>query len=293
MVLRKLGDSAYLYPGSPSTLIKVLEGGEAILIDPGHGSGRHKDLRREVRKLGLEIKAQLATHGHADHVAVAPRINAPLFMHRFEFSVAESPLNRELLTFGSKAPRGFLVFQFPEEVKVHAVFEWNDEPFGVKAIKLNGHSPGMTGFLDEDNGLIYAGDSFFGERVIRSVGLPYLVDPELYKASIMELQNYAENGYLLIPSHGKPVKGEEAIALLDFNLNRVEETESLMLKLLETPLSTDGLAFRIMKRYGVNITPQKLALNLVPVRAFIAQLYNEGKIEALVEDGLRWRVRRD
>ncbi|ASJ09283.1 Zn-dependent hydrolase [Thermococcus siculi] len=292
MALRKLGDSAFLYPGSPSTLIRVLDG-EAVLVDPGHGSGRHKDLRREVKKLGLEIKAQLATHGHADHISVAPKIDAPLFMHRFEFSIAESPLNRELLTFGSKAPEGFLVFQFQEEVKVHAVFEWEDELFGMKAIKLNGHSPGMTGFLDDENGLLYAGDSFFGERVINSVGLPYLVDPELYNASIKELQNYAESGYLLIPSHGKPVEDEEALELLEFNLRRVEETESLILELLEKPMRMDELAFRIMEHYGVEVTPQKLALNLVPVRAFIAELYNEGKIEADVDRGLKWRVRRD
>ncbi|QDA31667.1 MBL fold metallo-hydrolase [Thermococcus indicus] len=293
MALRKLGDSTYLYPGSPSTMIKVLKEG-AVLIDPGHGSGRHKDLKREVRKLWVEIKAQLATHGHADHISVAPRIDAPLFMHRFEFSVAESPLNRELLTFGSKAPKGFLVFQFPEEVKVHAVFEWGDKPFGLKAIKLNGHSPGMTGFLDGENGVIYAGDSFFGERVITSVGLPYLVDPELFKASITELKNYAEDGFLLIPSHGRPVEGEEALELLDFNLNRVEETESLILDILrEGPMGIDGIAFRIMKHYGAEVTPQKLALNLVPMRAFIAKLHNEERIEAVIDGGLKWRIRRD
>ncbi len=228
MALRKLGDSAYLYPpGSPSTLVKVFEG-NAVIVDPGHGKGRHKDLKRETKKLGVKIAAQLATHGHADHVAVASRLDAPLFIHRFEFSIAESPLNREILTFGSKAPEGgFLAFQFPGgEVRAHAVFEWGgDELFGLKAVSLNGHSPGMTGFLDGgENGLIYAGDSFFGERVVESVGLPYLVDPELFKDSIKELQNYAEKGLLLIPSHGRAVRGgEEAIELLDFNIKRVEE----------------------------------------------------------------------
>ncbi|NJE42048.1 MBL fold metallo-hydrolase [Thermococcus sp. GR6] len=292
MGLRKFGDSAYLYPGSPSTLIRISDG-MAVLIDPGHGSGRHKDLKIAAKKLGLEIKAQLATHGHADHVSVAPGIDAPLFMHRFEFSIAESPLNRELLTFGSKAPKGFLVFQFPEEVKVHAVFEWGDELFGVKAIRLNGHSPGMTGFLDEENGLIYAGDAFFGERVIEAVGLPYLVEPELFKASIMQLQNYAEKGYTLIPSHGKAVSSKEALEILDFNLKRVEEAEELILGLLRTPRSLDELAFMIMRHYGIEITPQKLALNLVPLRAFVAKLYNEGVIEAIVDNGLKWKVRKE
>ncbi len=45
------------------------------------------------------------------------------------------------MTFGSKAPERFLAFQFPGEVKVHAVFEWGDQLFGLKALRLNGHSP--------------------------------------------------------------------------------------------------------------------------------------------------------
>lgn len=292
MGLQKLGESLYLYPGSPGTLIKTSEEG-TILVDPGHGKGRHKDLKREVRKLGQEIKAQLATHGHADHVSVALKIDAPLFTHRFEFSIAESPLNREMLTFGSKAPEGFLVFQFPEEVKVHAVFEWGDELFGFKAVQLNGHSPGMTGFLDEDSAVIYAGDSFFGDKLINAVGIPYLVDPELFLQSVGRLSEFAEEGFLLIPSHGKAVKGEEALALLEFNASRIEEVERLILSLLEKPLNMDELTFKIMKHYNAKITPQNLALNVVPVRSFIATLYNRGEIEAVVDNGLKWRVRKD
>ncbi len=288
MGLRKLGDDLYLYPGSPGTIIRATPDG-VVLIDPGHGKGRHKDLKREVRKLGMEIKAQLATHSHADHVSAAPRIGTPLLTHRFEFSIAESPLNRELLTFGSKAPKGFLAFQFPEEVKVHGIFEWDDELFGFKALKLNGHSPGMTGFLDEENGVIYAGDAFFGERLIQSVGVPYLVDPESFKASIEELQNYAEKGYLIIPSHGKPVEGDEAKNLLDFNLKRVEGTEKLILEILKNPSSVDEIAFKLMEHYRVERTPQRLALNLVPVRAFIAELYNRGEIDAIADKGLKWK----
>lgn len=266
---------------------------KAVLVDPGQGSGRHKDLKREMRKLGLEIHAQLTTHGHADHVKVAPRIEAPLFAHRFEFSIVESSLNREILTFGSKAPRGFLVSQFEGEVKVHGIFEWGDVIFGLKAINLSGHSPGMTGFLDEENAVLYAGDSFFGERVLRAVGIPYLVEPELFKNSIKQLQHYADEGLLLIPSHGKAVRGEEAGELLEFNLHRLEETETVILELLKKSMSIDELAYRLLEYFGVSPTPQILALNLVPMRAFIAKLYNGEMIEAIVDKGLKWKLRVD
>lgn len=288
MALRRLGEDLYLYPGSPSTMIKLFEG-KAFLIDPGNGSKRHKDLRREVKKLGVEIEFLLATHGHADHISVVPKIEKPLFVHRFEFSVVESPLNRELLTFGSKAPRGFLVYQFEKEVKAHAIFEWDEELFGLKTIQLNGHSPGMTGFLDENNNVLYAGDSFFGERLIETIGVPYLVDVQLFKNSIMRLKNYANEGFLVIPSHGRIVRGEEALETLDFNLKRINETEKKILEFLKEPLSISELSYKLAKEFGARITPQTLALNQVPIRAFIAELYNGGKIEAIVEKDLKWR----
>lgn len=292
MALRELGENLYLYPGSPSTMIKVYRG-KAILVDPGNGSGRHKDLRREIKKLNCEIEALLATHGHADHIAVAPKLKKPLFMHRYEFSIAESPLNREILTFGSKAPKGFLVYQFPYEVKVHAIFEWDDELFGLKAIKLDGHSPGMTGFFDRENGVLYAADSFFGERLIKAVGIPYLIDPELFKASIVELINYAEQQILLIPSHGPMVKEKNAINLLEFNLKRVEEAENKILELLKKPRSISELSYHLIMEFGTKMTPEILALNQVPIRALIAELYNKGLIEAEIKEDLKWKLKKD
>jgi hypothetical protein len=69
--------------------------------------------------------------------------------------------------------------------------------------------------------------------------------------------------------------------------------ENLIIELLKNPMSIDELAFKIMGHYGVEVTPQKLALNLVPLRAFIATLYNEGRIEATVDKGLKWKLRGD
>mgnify|MGYP000008668402 FL=1 len=289
MALEKLGENLYLYPGSPSTMIKT--GEKTVIIDPGNGSKRHKELRRELRKIGLEINYMLATHAHADHIAIAPKLDKPLFIHRYEFSIAETPLNRELLTFGSKAPKGFLVYQFPSEVRVHAVFDWSDELFGLRTLELPGHSPGMTGFLDEENAVLYAGDSFFGERVIESVGLPYLIEPNLFKESIKRLMNYTEEGVLLIPSHGRRMRGEKALNLLEFNLKRVEAGESRILELLKTPRSASELSYFLAKSFDAKITPQTLALNQVPIRAIIADLYNRDLIEPVIEEDLKWKAK--
>ncbi len=290
MGLRKMDDDFYLYPGSPSTGFK-LNGEGIILVDPGHGSGRHKDLLREARKLGKPVLAQVATHGHADHIAVSLRVGAPLHIHRFEFSIAESPLAREVMTFGSKAPEGFLAYSFPEELRVRGVFDWGESPFGLKAVGLPGHSPGMTGFLSGN--VLYAGDSFFGERLLGAVGLPYLIDVGAFLRSLDSLEGLASSGVTLIPSHGPVVSGEGALDLVAINRERILRAVGLTLEFLKRPLSTDELALKLMEAFGVEPSPKKLALNLVPVRAIIARLYNEDKIEALVEKGLKWKVKGD
>ncbi|WP_297506083.1 MBL fold metallo-hydrolase [Thermococcus sp.] len=290
MGLRKLGDDFYIYPGSPSTGFKVLEDG-LVLIDPAHGKGRHKDLLREARKLEKPLLAQVATHGHADHIAVSRKIDVPLYTHRFEFSIAESPLAREVLTFGSRAPEGFLAYSIPDEVRVHGIFEWGDRLFGLEVVGLPGHSPGMSGFLSD--GVIYAGDSFFGERLLETVGLPYLLDVGAFLDSLKVLEELALSGVTLVPSHGPVVSGEEALSLISANGERVTVSISLSKELLRKPLSVDELALALMKALSVEPSPKKLALNLVPVRAIIAHLYNLGEIKAVVENGLKWVARRD
>jgi hypothetical protein len=56
-------------------------------------------------------------------------------------------------------------------------------------------------------------------------------------------------------------------------------------------MTVEELALRVMNHYRVEVTPQKLALNLVPVRALIAELYNNGLVEATVKGGLKWVLR--
>jgi len=289
MGLKKMDDDFYLYPGSPSTGFKVLDRG-VVLIDPGHGSGRHKDLLREARKLGKPVLAQVATHGHADHIAVSLRIGAPLHTHRFEFSIAESPLAREVMTFGSKAPEGFLAYSFPQELRVQGVFDWGERIFDLEAVGLPGHSPGMTGFLSRN--VLYAGDSFFGEKLLEAVGLPYLIDVGAFLGALDSLEELASSGVILVPSHGPVVSGGEALNLVGINRERILRAIELTLELLKRPLSTDELALGLMEAFGVEPSPKKLALNLVPVRAIIARLYNDGEIEAIAEKGLKWKVKK-
>lgn len=175
MGVRKFGDSVYFYLGSFLIFIWIYEG-NVVFVDFGYGSGRYKDLRREVGKFGFEVNFQFVIYGYVDYVLVCLKIDVFFFIYCFEFLVVESFFNREILIFGLKVLEGFLVYVFLEEVKVYGVFEWGDEIVGLKVVQFNGYFFGMMGFLDEENGLIYVGDFFFGERFFQLVGLLYFVD---------------------------------------------------------------------------------------------------------------------
>ncbi len=284
--MRKLDEGIFLYPGSPSTLI-ILENDGVILIDPGRGKERHKDLMRESRRMGVGIKAQLLTHAHSDHIEACRKINAPVYAHRFEFSIAESPILRELATFGSRVSGDEFKQYLTGELKVHAVFEWGDEPLGVKTIRLSGHSPGMTGFLKGN--VLYAGDSIFGDRLIKAVGIPYFTDYDEFLKSLEKVRDFAEKGYTIVPSHGPVVKGEKAIELTDFNIKRAREVESLVLESIATPKSVDEITLEVMEHYGVAATLSSITLNMIPVRAILNSLCRRGLAKAIVKKGLMFR----
>lgn len=283
MGLKKINDNLYLLPGSPSTLIAKLD--ETIIIDPGKGKDRHKDIRREMRKLSLESKISLATHTHADHIEAVPKLNVTLYVHESEFSSAKYKMVREIITVGSKLFNSFLReadrLNNIENVKT---FSWDEEIFGIKTIQLDGHSPGMTGFVI--NNTLYAGDSFFGENLLSKVGMPYFIDYDLFMNSLNKLLDFAEKGYTLIPSHGPIVSGESAVELIKKNIEITEKLENLILELLSTKRYEDSLLKELMKKMNTITSTFTLYLNRVPLRAILTKLVNENKVEIVEDNGI-------
>ena len=130
-----------------------------VLIDTGH-SMMEKMVLDYLE--GRKIRAVVITHHHEDHsgnaAAIARRFSIPVFGH-------------SLTAEKMKAPRKIMPYQRlvwgPAE-KVHIRPAQGRMKFGsvcLEAVHCPGHSPDMTVWLDPDNGRLFSGDLFLGERI--------------------------------------------------------------------------------------------------------------------------------
>ncbi len=296
MELRRLGETTYLLPGSPATLLRfVEETGRVSVVDPGAEPKRAQAIEKAVEELGAKPGPILLTHGHSDHVVAAKHLGwRPVYAPRYCIAFVESFWARRLLAYGGRVSTRHIVYE-PAEVHVdYWVADGNPVP-GFRAVALPGHTPGHTGYIVEEEKIVYVGDAVFGEKVLERFGIPFAYDLKEYARTIQEkLLPLADEGYKIVPSHGPVVEGGRARRLLEANLNRVQEVKEQLLNILkEQPLTLDQLTYRLtVELAAAEPGPRELLLNRVPVLSMLAWLEEEDKVVASVsEQGLVWRVK--
>lgn len=141
-------------PAQVNAFVVTVGDGEAVLVDAGIDDGAEA-LRAVLDERGLQVRAILFTHGHADHTAGAAAFpDAALMALEAE---------RELIA-GREAPvRPLPRFSGPEETGIEitdplvdgAGFTIGDTAFEVFA--LPGHSPGSAAWLA--HGVLFLGDA--------------------------------------------------------------------------------------------------------------------------------------
>ncbi len=289
MEARRLGDRLYLVPGSPNTLV-YLGSVEPVYVDPGIGEGRGEWLASRYGR-GLV----LLTHGHTDHLAEAPRVARVVAAHRLCVGLAESWALRASLVYGGLVSRGYAAMP-PVEVRVHWVLDWGERILdAVYAIRLDGHTPGHTGYVFEDEGVVAVGDALVGERVVERYGLPYALDARRWLETLEAIRRLGERGYTVIPGHGPVLRGEKLEKTIEANRKAVEEAKRLVLEAVaEKPRTLDELALLVTQRLAsIKPTPRNLSLNRVTVSSILAWLHEEGLVEPRVGGrGVEWAAKK-
>ncbi|MEM0036156.1 MAG: MBL fold metallo-hydrolase [Candidatus Korarchaeum sp.] len=286
-MLKGLGNGAFVLPGSPATLFIRSPSGFYI-IDPGCPEGR----RAQIEEQG-SIEAVLLTHSHSDHVLAARGLRSALGTYApiQELPFIESPEVREATTFGGYAPWN-LIFHV-EAVSVHV-----DNPFRLpfkldclEAIGLPGHTFGQVGYLS-DQGVLYAADSFFGDRLLKRVVIPYFLDFEAALSTLEWLRDRARDFEKVVPSHGPILEGRRASELIEVNIGALESLrERVMSTLRARGLTVEELTFRLLAEGGAELTPGSLILGAVTLRSLLSRLYESSLVEAEVsERGIVWRL---
>ncbi len=177
----------------------LLQGGEAILVDPGFSNeSEFQTFRTKLKETGADLTAIVLTHAHVDHVLGLQRV-----LKDFD---TETYLNTEDLflweNFGSQATMFGLNqvgFSFtPEPLPSGGTKQLGR--FTFNCLYTPGHSPDHTSLYFEEEQILIAGDALFRESIGRTD--LYKGDFELLEQSIREQLYTLPDETVVYPGHG-------------------------------------------------------------------------------------------
>jgi glyoxylase-like metal-dependent hydrolase (beta-lactamase superfamily II) len=233
------------------------DGGDADLLDCGMNAEESLQAVEEaLRHLGaLRLRRLLVTHIHPDHYGAAGMLagegRADLYMHRLEVPLVH-PRYVELEHLVEQVRAYLLVNGVPEDEAevlsnsqraLSQVVKPADPtvqldgaervPMGTRTLRVEwtpGHSPGHICLVDEDGGLLFAGDHILPD-LSPNIGLHPQSTPNPLGDYLAGLERMARlQPALVLPAHGRPftdVQGRVE-ALVSHHRRRLAQIEELV-----------------------------------------------------------------
>ena len=166
---------------------------KCFVIDPG--SYNMSEVIEYIKDEGLELEGILQTHGHYDHILGIPNIveykKVPVYISEKGYDFLYNP---EL----SLSVYGYKNFVISKEIEVKKIKE-NNEIFGFKILETPGHSIGDICYFDEENGVLFSGDTMFKGTYGR-VDLPTSNSADMWKS--LQKLILLPNSTMVYPGHG-------------------------------------------------------------------------------------------
>jgi hydroxyacylglutathione hydrolase len=166
---------------------------EGSVIDPGDDP---EIILRRIKSLGLQIRNQILTHGHYDHIGALEQItqatDAEIFIHSFDAYLLKNPIANGSLLFG----RNFNTPQADKQLNDGDVIPVGNQK--MKVIHTPGHTRGSICLAGP--GFILSGDTLFRNAVGRT-DLPGS-EPEKLIPSIVKCLMTFPDETSVYPGHG-------------------------------------------------------------------------------------------
>jgi glyoxylase-like metal-dependent hydrolase (beta-lactamase superfamily II) len=137
--------------------------GEGIVIDPG---GDAELILEAVRRLKLEIKLVVDTHGHFDHIMANKEVvegtAAPLAIHPDDAAMLTNPLRSFSFFAGNFHPSPPATVSLTEgsTIEIGSV--------KLQVLHTPGHSPGSVSLWCAEHKVVFSGDALFNMGIGRT-----------------------------------------------------------------------------------------------------------------------------
>jgi len=298
----RLSDRVHLLAGGVNVVL-VVEGGQALAIDSGQGKEGARRVRRALDHLGVELRALLTTHAHADHfgghAALLRQRRVPVFAPPLEAELMRAPrLEPIYLAHGAEPPPELLgPWLMAEPSPVDELLHpgpWAFEGFSLHLHDVSGHAHRQLAVEVDD--VLVAADAVFGPDVLARYPIPFGQDAARQVDAAAWVGDHRAR--VAIPGHGPPAAPAAlATATLDA-LGRVREAvyEAVALGPEGAAASGGVDALEVLARSAsaLGVADPDLArwhLNHTTVQAHLGALRAAGRAAPLlVGHRLLWRA---
>lgn len=288
-----LGPGAYYLPGSVNVGVLQTPDGGALLVDSGADKEHARRLLRACRAAGLEPRAIMNTHSHADHYGGNAHLQAtlgiPAYAPPLEEAVMRYPLLEPVYLYSGARPPKALQSRWlmgpPSEARVLG------EPGRVKIAGLTltlldtgGHAHRHFSVLAGD--VLLASDAVFGPALLEKYPLQFGVDIARQRESVALVG--IQEARVVLPGHGEPTADLASLAAA--NLAALERASAAVRAACDPPATLPEVLWRVCEALGVEMTDlARYHLNQTTVLAHLTELLEGDRVGAEVrENRLLW-----
>lgn len=190
----------------------IVNGSNCIIVDPADDASF---ILEEIQRKRLNLLGMFATHGHFDHLMAVGEIQTSFNIPFYIFKEDQFLIDRQ-----GETAQHFLGYKV-DTIKPLVVKYLNEgdilkNSFGIKVIKVSGHTPGSCAFYIKKEKTILTGDTLFKQGVGR-YDFSYCSKEDLKKSlrKIMEFPGETK----ILPGHGEESTVSQEKDFIDAFLN--------------------------------------------------------------------------